>query len=301
MEGFYVSRNNESKEKISKAGEKLELLAKGDGVEVMLQTLKPNILISISPGEDENLMECFYILSGVISYEHEGENILLKEGEHFYSHKLKGNVYMRCITEVKLLYVASQPVYNMLRSEIVELNNILKELVDKDIYTYDHNIRLRDYSIRIGEALGIPKERIEMLHYAALFHDVGKINTPDEILKKPGKLSTEEFEIIKNHPMDGKLLMDKTFLFSVGKIISQHHERLNGSGYPMGLKGDEISLEAKIIAVADSYDAMTTNRPYHIAKSPKVAIKDIKSLIGSHYDEKIVKTFERILKSDGTL
>lgn len=189
----------------------------------------------------------------------------------------------------------------MLRNEFVELNNILERLVNKDVYTYDHNIRLRDYSIRIGEALGISKEHIEMLHYAALFHDVGKINTPDEILKKAGRLSCEEFEIIKSHPMDGKILLDKTFLHSVGKIISEHHERLNGSGYPMGLKEEEISLEAKIIAVVDSYDAMTTDRPYSKAKPPRVAMREIKKLVKSHYDEGIVKQFEKILKAEGKI
>ena len=137
--------------------------------------------------------------------------------------------------------------------------------------------------------------------FAAVYHDIGKINVPDAILLKPASLSEEEFEYIKKHPTDGRKLFEKTYLCDIGEIIEQHHERLDGSGYPFGLKDEEICIEAKIVAVLDSYDAMTSDRPYRKGLSAKIAMEELKRFAGIHYDKKIVEIFEEVLKEEGIL
>lgn len=297
MDGLNIKHNNEFIEKVEKESEVLSLIARGDGTEVMLQKIQPGRMYSIYPGENSDLMEFFYILKGSISYEYRGEKLLLKEHDYFYVSNIKETVYFKTETEVTLLYVSSQPVFFMLSDEIEELKSMMNKIREKDRYTYAHDVRLQEYSMKIGERLGLSKGRIENLLYAAAFHDIGKIIVPDEILNKPGKLTPEEFEYIKKHPAEGRRILENTFIKNVGSIIEQHHERLDGSGYPYGLKGDEICVEARIVAVVDSFDAMTSDRPYRKAMSVDAALGELKNLVGRHYDGRVVSALEEILKN----
>lgn len=160
---------------------------------------------------------------------------------------------------------------------------------------------MRDYSLKIAKILGLSSERLENIVFASLCHDVGKVFVPNEILNKPGKLTEEEFNLIKKHPIDGAKMAQGTFMGNLDKIIVQHHERIDGTGYPYGLKGDEILLEAKIIALADSFDAMTSDRSYRKAMDVEVAFKELKSLSGIHYDEKVVEAFEKVLRDENKI
>lgn len=130
---------------------------------------------------------------------------------------------------------------------------------------------------------------------AGLFHDIGKYYIPDSVLKKESSLTKEEFALMKSHPIRGLELVEEIKYKDIGKLVEQHHERINGSGYPYGLKGDEICLGAKIIAVADSFDAMTSDRPYRKGLSKEEALKEIESLSGIHYDEKVIEAFKIVL------
>lgn len=298
MFGLYFGSKDECIEKVSKQGEELRLLAKGDGVEIMTQRFQADLVFWIEPGENENLMEFFYILEGTIVYREENKEFKLNKGDYFYAHALKESVHFKTTTEISLLYVASQPVFHYLSNEIEVLSTMLKKVEEKDMYTHGHGVRLKDLSIKIGEKLKLSQKQLDILFYAASFHDIGKINVPDEILKKPGKLTSEEFEYIKKHPGDGAEIIKNTFLREAVPGILEHQERLDGSGYPNSLKADEICLEAKIIAVVDTYDAMTSDRPYRKGMDPRTAINEIKSLIGKHYDEKIVMTFEQVLRDE---
>ena len=182
-----------------------------------------------------------------------------------------------------------------------EFDEIIQKVMKKDIYTYEHNNRLHGYSFKIGKKLNLNIDIMEKLTFAALFHDIGKINVPDYILQKPGALSEDEFDYIRMHPTDGKQIVSEIYAKGIGDIIEQHHERIDGSGYPLGLKSDEILWEAKIIAVADSYDAMTTDRPYRKAMSPNIAIKEIESLVGTHYEKDVVTAFKSVLIEQGVI
>lgn len=146
----------------------------------------------------------------------------------------------------------------------------------RDAYTEGHCQRLSRYAVEMGSLLGLPDEDLEALGRGGYFHDIGKIALPDAILLKPGVLTREEFERVKEHPVVGdRLCGDLRTLQRVRSIVRHHHERRDGSGYPDGLKGDEIPLLAQIIGVVDVYDAMTTDRPYRTARSSDEALEEL--------------------------
>lgn len=162
----------------------------------------------------------------------------------------------------------------------------------KDPYTRGHSERVSRFSIAIAERLGLPDDEIEKIRISAVLHDVGKIGIDDVILKKPSALTDEEFEIMKKHPQKGYKIMSqipamKEFLPG----MYMHHEMMNGQGYPQGLKGDEIPLMARIVSVADTFDAMTTDRPYQKALAFDDAVERIKSFVGTRYDAGVVAAF----------
>jgi putative nucleotidyltransferase with HDIG domain len=298
VKGFMTGDEMNCIERVAKNSMELSLLAKGDGTEIMFYRIKQGHLITADPNDNNEAMEFFYIIDGSLDFESDGERVVVNKGEYFYMHRLTETVYLKALSDITLLYVSTQPVFHCLSNEVMELNNILKKAQQKDIYTYNHNIRVKEYASKIAERLHLSRERLENLVHASYFHDIGKINVPDEILNKPGCLNEEEFDCIKKHSEDGFNIINVTHLKDSGKIIEQHHERLDGSGYPRGLKGEEIMLEARIIAVADSYDAMTSDRAYRKGMEPFKAISELKSMIGTHYDEKVISTFEQILNEE---
>jgi len=169
---------------------------------------------------------------------------------------------------------------------------------EKDPYTRGHSDRVAKYSVLIGQQLGLSPEELDRLRISALLHDVGKIGVDDRVLKKPGALTAEEFEIMKQHPSKGANIMRPVAqLKDVLPGIELHHEHINGKGYPYGLKGEEIPLMARIIAVSDTLDAITTNRPYQSAKDIDNALEIIRKVAGTKFDQKVVEALERIIQS----
>ncbi|MCK4309709.1 MAG: PAS domain S-box protein, partial [Candidatus Atribacteria bacterium] len=159
----------------------------------------------------------------------------------------------------------------------------------RDAYTAGHQRKVSKLSVALAKEMGFPQDKVEGIKIAALIHDVGKINLPAEILSKPGKLSEIEFSLIKNHSQKGyEILKTIDFSWPVAEIVLQHHEKVNGSGYPRGLKGDEILLEAKIICVADVVEAMSSHRPYRPALGIDKALEEISQNRGIFYDPEVV-------------
>src|SRR5689334_19118278 len=159
----------------------------------------------------------------------------------------------------------------------------------KDPYTRGHSERVSRFSMAIAQRLGLSDEEIEKIRISALLHDVGKIAIDDKILKKPAALTDEEYEIMKGHPQKGYKIMSQ--IPAMKEFLSgmyMHHEMVNGMGYPQGLKGDEIPLMGKIVAVADTFDAMTTDRPYQKAMKFEDALARIESFVGTRYDPAVV-------------
>jgi HD-GYP domain-containing protein (c-di-GMP phosphodiesterase class II) len=169
---------------------------------------------------------------------------------------------------------------------------------EKDPYTRGHSDRVAKYSLIIGRELNLTDEELDRLRISALLHDVGKIGVDDRVLKKPGALTDEEFELMKQHPAKGANIMRPVAqLAEMLPGIELHHEHVDGRGYPYGLRGDQIPLMARIIAVADTLDAVTTHRPYQSAMDLDFALSRIRTLTGSKFDPVIVDALEAAVQS----
>ena len=169
---------------------------------------------------------------------------------------------------------------------------------EKDPYTRGHSGRVAKYSILIAQQLGLPSAELEKIRISALLHDVGKIGVDDRVLKKPGALTNEEFALMKQHPLKGANIMRPVAqLKEMLPGIELHHEHVDGKGYPHGLEGDEIPLMARIIAVADTLDAMTTNRPYQSAMDLEFAMNRIVELANTKFDAAVVDALSRCVRS----
>lgn len=168
---------------------------------------------------------------------------------------------------------------------------------EKDPYTRGHSDRVTRYSVLIAKELGLPEEEIEKIRISAQLHDVGKIGIEDRILKKPGALTPDEYEIMKTHTTKGAaILRPVEMLKEMIPGIELHHESLDGRGYPHGLKGDEIPLAPRIIMVADCFDAMTTNRPYQAAMDPEYVVRIINSLVNTKFDPRVVSALTTVFE-----
>jgi putative nucleotidyltransferase with HDIG domain len=178
---------------------------------------------------------------------------------------------------------------------------MVKTIEAKDPYTKNHSERVTAYSCLLGEKYGLTAPEMRILYYAALLHDIGKIGVPDDILKKQGKLLPEEYALIKKHPEYGaEIIRDIKFLRSASDIILHHHERWDGLGYPFGLKGDKIPLLSRVIAIADTFDAITSDRSYRKGRSFEKAFLIISEERGKQFDPILANAFlsieENILK-----
>lgn len=190
------------------------------------------------------------------------------------------------------LEISYQKLNSSYKNTIMTLSNAVDA---RDTYTAGHSERVAEISLEIGKELGLSESQLENLELAALFHDIGKLGIPDKILHKPGKLTDDEYEIIKAHSQIGiNILKNIDFLKEVLPIILYHHEKYSGDGYPAGLKWNEIPLESRIIAVADTYDAMTSDRPYRRGLAHSDAASEIMTLKGIQFDPDIADAFYKI-------
>jgi len=205
---------------------------------------------------------------------------------------------------LKLLYIlagffslALQNAYlfnDLKRSYFDTIRAIANSIEARDPYTKGHSHRVGQIAKAIAKELDWTDDEMELIDWGGMLHDVGKIGVHDAILNKPGTLDDKEYEAIKLHPSIGaQIVKDISFLEPVVPYILEHHERFDGRGYPQGLVGENISIKGRLLAVADAFDAVTTDRPYHKALDPEIALKEITKNTGSRFDPKIVEAFER--------
>ncbi|MCX7599880.1 MAG: HD-GYP domain-containing protein [Armatimonadetes bacterium] len=211
--------------------------------------------------------------------------------------------------EVKLVCAAARQVAlalsgARLREGLVDLFlgtiRALAAAVDaKDPYTRGHSQRVAALAVGVGRQIGLTKDEIEQLQLAALLHDVGKIAVSTEVLTKPSALDGNEWSMIKSHPARGaEILVCVSQLAGIIPAVRYHHERLDGSGYPEGLKGEEIPLLARIVGVCDAYDAMTSARPYRGAMLPQAALSELRAVAGKTFDHRVVEALAKVVQTD---
>lgn len=203
--------------------------------------------------------------------------------------ELTTTIRSRLARSHQLLLAQLQQAYS---SSLIMLANAI-EL--RDQYTRGHVERVRDHSLIIARQLGWTVAQLDHLQYGSILHDIGKIHIPESVLSKPGKLDEKEWIEMKKHPIIGvEMIKDIEYLAPAIPVIRHHHERWDGSGYPDGLAGKEIPLGARIVAIADSLDAMCTVRPYQSAHTPEQAYEEIVQSSGTLYDPEVVSAFQKI-------
>jgi putative nucleotidyltransferase with HDIG domain len=192
-------------------------------------------------------------------------------------------------------------LYQALKDQNRQTIEALAEAIEaRDSYTYGHSRQVTRYARRLAQMIGLPQERIELIDYAGLLHDIGKIGIRDYVLLKPGALSDEEFTVMKRHPAIGVKIIERVSgLHNTLPIIESHHERVDGNGYPHGLKGEQIPLESRILAIADSFEAMTADRAYRPAIETEQALKILLDGRGTHWEPELVDRFVELIRHEG--
>lgn len=177
--------------------------------------------------------------------------------------------------------------------------SILYALDMKDHYTYGHSMRVAFYSLTLGREMGLNTSELYNLELASLFHDIGKIGVPDQILLKPERLNEDEYAQMKSHPeKSAEILKGFKDFEEVAKIVRHHHERYDGRGYPSRLKGEDIPLYSRIILISDTFDAMTSSRPYRKGLSYETAFSELDEFSGTQFDPHLVKLFKKAMRKD---
>lgn len=191
---------------------------------------------------------------------------------------------------------------NIQQSYLKTVRTLAKAIEAKDPYMKGHSERVAELTLALAKEFSFSEKDLQKLEYVALLHDAGKIGVSDEILNKPGTLSYEEYETVKQHAVLGAEILQKIkFLSSKAPFVMHHHERYDGTGYPAGLKGENIPLVSRLLALADAYDAMTTDRPFRGARTPEQAVAEIEQLAGTQFDPNLIGKFKKVLYRRGEI
>lgn len=209
------------------------------------------------------------------------------------------NAYLfQALEDTTLLCIYTHPIYQILKNTVNKISDIMLQLQHKDLSTTNHCFRVQQLSMKLACKLDVNYQLLSDLFYAACYHDIGKITIPSDILLKPGPLSQEEKKIMRTHPQASYRMIKDIFGQNVAVMALQHHEKLDGSGYPLGIKGHQIGLGARIIAVADTFDAIVEGRPYSNKKSINEAIDILNSIKGTQLDATVVAALISILTEE---
>ena len=295
-EDRFLFRANEYLERFVRGNAEIRLLDKWRASDIILHHMPDHVTFYLDSSADWPGFEFIYVLEGELTYLGADTSSTLRQGDYIVRHLVEEESHFETRTPVKLLSFSSPPAFDEVREETQEFHELATQ-VEADEYVDGHSRRLEKMAVAVGEEMELTGEQIFNLSYAAYFHDIGKANVPKEILQKPGKLSDEEWRIMKRHSQWGRELLEKKpFLQSVAEVVEQIHERIDGQGYPHGLQGEEIALEARIIAVVDAYDAMTTDRPYRRAMPRSEALRELRTSMGTQFDADVVQAFLRVVE-----
>lgn len=273
-----LSRNGTFVETAALSGLQLGLITGGDGAEIIHHRLSAGSNWGMAPLEGWTAMEAIFVISGTLRWHSSQGEVQLQKGDVLSSTPIRKESLFTAETDCEFLYFSSQPVFHYYSTNTKKLCELAVEIEQKDGYTADHCHRIMDLSMKVGKRLGLDSKQQLDLNFGSFLHDVGKILVPSSILGKPSRLTDEEWEIMKLHTVYGNQKLRETglaYLEKAGTIVERHHERFDGSGYPHGLKGQEIDICSAIVAVVDSYDAMTTTRVYQQGRPKADALTEL--------------------------
>jgi response regulator RpfG family c-di-GMP phosphodiesterase len=257
------------------------------GVQTIESTIK-----ALRAGAFDYIMKPFDLRQVDVAVKRALEHYELRRAKQLYEAHLEELVEQRTAELDKAL----DSVEDAYRSTLKALAHALET---RDAETHGHSERVVTFSLRLGRELGLDANQLKSLEFGSLLHDIGKIGVPDAILRKPAKLTEDEWIKMREHPRHGQqILRGINFLEGAGRVVGQHHEKWDGSGYPLGLRGEEIDLNARIFAVADAFDAMTSDRVYRAGKPYEAAAEELKKWAGRQFDPQVVEAFHRVPHED---
>lgn len=279
-----------------------------NGIELIscLQSQSPNSVIILIGGQTtaEEVIQAFR--AGVFDYLQQPYKLsdiskaVKRAFEHYELKCIKNNyqIHLEELAAERALEL-DKTLEEIENSYRATLKALIQALETRDFEPRGHSERTVTFSLRLGHEAGLNKQALKNLELGALLHDIGKIGVPDEILRKPAALNEDEWNKMKLHPLHGqKILKNISFLDSATRIVAQHHEKWDGSGYPFGLRGEEIDLGARIFAVVDAFDAMISDRIYRRGRSFESALEELRRCAGTHFDPAVVEAFKRVPKED---
>lgn len=296
MKGLYIKR--EQKLNANEQPEDVTLLEKRSDIEIMTRFISKESLAWLEPAARSDSFEFFYILSGQLAIVSPDEGMItLNAGDSFALQDLSESVLLRCLQDATVLYVANTPEYESIAYWQGNLMDQLNRIEDKDKYTFRHSKSVAKYAADLYTELHPEQDKksLEDFLLGALFHDIGKCSIPTEILNKTTRLSNEEFAIIRNHASESEKILRPLFGEEVAELAGLHHERMNGTGYPNGVSGDQIPLGARILMVADSFDAMTSDRVYKKAKGMEEAALELYNM-KEEYDPAVTEVLLKLVR-----
>ncbi|MEK5036793.1 HD-GYP domain-containing protein [Sporosarcina sp. FSL K6-3457] len=276
------------------------LLGRWGGLSNALLSLHENHFFMAQYNMQHALVESYMLLDGSVEMEHDGKRRLMEIGEVVDASQYGRAITFYGKTDAEILMKMNAVTYEVIFFEMQILQKEAEEIEALDGYTYHHCSRIKDYSIEVWKRLDMSKESLRILRWGAYFHDIGKCAIPLDILNKPGQLTAEEWEIMKTHTTEGAKMVRRhsvEWLKDIAFIVEQHHERYDGKGYPYGLKGDEIALEAAIVSVVDAFDAMTTDRVYKKALLIEEAVEELQAGKGTQFNPEVVDAFLEVLET----
>lgn len=293
-ETFKILSASESHNSAQFNNMEISLLASGASVEVMRQHMEKGSRWTLLQETEQGELQYYFIIDGVLSWQSKRNSGVLQSGDSLVLNHATETIEITALEDASLLLFCSVPLFQRHISGLRDLESMAISIEEKDGYTAEHSVHIQSRAMEIAELLNFsPKEKFD-LRIGSFLHDVGKVKIPLTILNKRGPLNHHEWEMMKLHPTFGRdmiLALNQFCLHGASTIVEQHHERYDGSGYPYGLQRDEISQGAAIVAVVDSFDAMTTDRVYQKARSIDEAVSEISRNRGVLYHPQIVDAF----------
>lgn len=292
MDGFNIL-TDALKTSVNKSGT-FKLRVVDDGLEIFESHINAGKSIICQPYECDGSISAAYVVSGKIY--HTNDDRYIEPKSWFVCKNLKETHHLSVVEDSTILMVRTANIVDEQMIMIEGISEILHKIQEKDQYTEFHCNNTGNLAVQIATFMKLDEKKIENILFAAKCHDVGKVDLPVDVLNKPYSLTEEEYDLVKTHSEKGsKIIRDVIKNEDIAEIIHQHHEKLDGSGYPRRLVGDEIRLEARVLLVADSFDAMTTDRPYRLKLTSELAIQELIKYSGLWYDTDVVNALTHLI------